>query len=593
MKSKTFASLTLLIVLSISAFAQESAPKDKDEKAKELEKNAIKLLDETRNEINSLRTIENRISFTSELANLMWFHDADEGKRMFKEITDDFTAVLSRYNAEINSYGGVKDEGEFYRGRLSPTDKTRVLAKISKAIGVRRQIALSIAAHDAELGNDFVIRTSYILTDATLQNKIETQNTSLESAIIAYMAGQDIDKALAFARKQLKKGFSRSMLNLLTKVAEKDMDKANSFASEVLDKVSSELKEPESGFHNANTVLEFGLRSIEKTEGIPDKKPIFKEDSLKSLAEDLASALISRKDDAEEDYRLDEYHSTIKAFSPSSAERLQRKYKDSISGSDKAADAMKMAGDKMKEAGEKMVDGGDFDGGISPDEKRAAAEESRKQEILGKLNGKDFKELPKEEKQKIIEEAQRIISASKDPTEKIGGLSGLAATVKQLGDEKLASELMDEASLLVTRQPKNYIDYMQIWTLAVGYSQVEPNEAFPILENAIYQLNDTLEAFVKVGEFIDTAGDLVIENEVQLGSFGGAMTQGFLGQIGGSEGVIGNLAKADFAKTKGLADRFSRAELRILVKMMIMRSILDDGENTISAEDFMDNSMFR
>ncbi len=580
MKYKLTYICVLLLLFSITAFSQSTEKDSEKEKLKEVEAKAIELLNETRSEINTLRTIENRISFSSELANLMWYHDADEGKRMFGEITDDFVELFARYNAEISSYGGVKSDTELHSGRFSPSDKSKAIGRMKKAINVRQQIALGIAAHDAERGYDFVIRTGQIITDPVFQKQIEQQDKRVESGIIAYMAQQDVDKALALSRKALKKKFRKSMLSLLEKVNNKDKDKARDFASEILSKVKSEIKKPKGDFNAAYSVLEFARKNIEESKKSPDNKPIFDRDDMADLASTFAGVLTSR-DDAKSSYMLDQYYDTIKEFSPSNANRLKTKYKDSISdGSDGDKDAVKIAVERVAD----QVGNGDAIE-VSPADQRKAEEEAKKAEILRKLKSGDLTELSKEDKQKFVDEAQGIVRTFKNPTEKIAGLSGLATQVKQLGDDKLASELMNEASLLINTQPQNYIDYMQIWTLVIGYSNVEPDKAFPILENTIYQLNDTLEAFVKVGEFIDVNGDLIIDNEVQLGTFGGSMTQGFVGQLGGSENVIGNLAIADFEKTKGLADRFSRTELRIFVKLMIMRSVLDDGKKSISREN--------
>ena len=110
--------------------------------------------------------------------------------------------------------------------------------------------------------------------------------------------------------------------------------------------------------------------------------------------------------------------------------------------------------------------------------------------------------------------------------------------VAQLGDKKLASEVLEEAGSLINLQPVNYRDYMEIWMLITAYSSIDAEKSFPLLENTIYRLNDTLAAFVKVGEFIDVEGDIVEDGEVQLGSFGGGMTRELLRGLGASDTVV-------------------------------------------------------
>lgn len=583
MNKKIFPLIALLIFSTVNAFSQDAKVDEKSNKDKELKDKAIVLLRETRNEVNGLRTIENRISFNSELADLMWFYNEDEAKKMFENVVFDFTQLLSRYNSELNFLGGVKDEEELWRGRISPTDKTRAIMRLSKAVVVRQQIAMALAAHDAEAAYQFVSQTSQLVTDETFKKQIEQQNAQLETAIIEFMANQDVDKALALARKALKIKFRTSMLGLAEKVYAKDKDKGLEFASEIIAKVLSEVKEKDVNFQSVEKVLTF------HSDLKPGEKPIFSESSRKELAESFADVLI-RAENIDEIYRMDSYVEAIERFSPSSANRLRNKFKDEI-----VSDALTPV-DRMREAGRRATeeakvaarDAVDKVEEVSKDDVDSNAEDEN-EEFLENLKDGKLKDLPEEEKKKFIEEAQKILASTSNPTEKIMGLSGLAMVVKQLGDDEFASQLMGEASQLVTSQPKTYLDFMQVWTLASGYALVDAEKSFPILDDVVFRLNDTIEAFVKVAEFIDVSEDMIIDNEVQLGSFGGAMTRGLIGSLKNSDTVLRSMAENDFEKTKSLADRFSRREVRIMAKMLIMRSVLDDGKNKVSFEgmDYM------
>ena len=198
MKLRILKLLTLMLFSTTIAFSQDVAKEKKEEKSRELEEKAVEMLRETRTEIGSLRTIENRISFTSELANLMWFHDPKEGKAMFGEVTEDFVEILNRYNVELNSFGGVKNESEFYMRMVSPNAKSKAIGRMSKAVNVRQQIALAMATQDAEFSYEFITQTSKIVTDREFAKKIEKQNDQMESFIIKHLADQDIDKGLKF-----------------------------------------------------------------------------------------------------------------------------------------------------------------------------------------------------------------------------------------------------------------------------------------------------------------------------------------------------------------------------------------------------------
>ncbi|MGI8544975.1 MAG: hypothetical protein ACR2MD_16060 [Aridibacter sp.] len=104
MKRKIFLTLILTLFCATSVFSQAVPNKEPTEKDKsaELEAKAVKMLKETASEINGLRTVENKISFLTEIANLMWFHDEREARKMFENVIGNFTNLLSQYNAEIS-----------------------------------------------------------------------------------------------------------------------------------------------------------------------------------------------------------------------------------------------------------------------------------------------------------------------------------------------------------------------------------------------------------------------------------------------------------------------------------------------------------
>ncbi len=126
---------------------------------------------------------------------------------------------------------------------------------------------------------------------------------------------------------------------------------------------------------------------------------------------------------------------------------------------------------------------------------------------------------------------------------------------------------------------------MQIWMLAGGYAQIDANKAFPVLEDAIFRLNDTISAFIKVGEFIDVGGDIIEDGEVQVGGFGGAMKTDLLRSLGGADETVRSLSKADFARTKDLTNKFERTEVRILAKMIVLRVLFNDKKETTEKEE--------
>jgi len=126
MPKKFLSALILLTFCSLSVLAQTiiesgNPPRTplnladlqkKSEADEKLQKDAVEFLRETASEVGRLRSIENRISFSSELASLMWFHDDKEAKAMYGQVVLDFKQLLMQFDAEMNSAANPSSDDE-------------------------------------------------------------------------------------------------------------------------------------------------------------------------------------------------------------------------------------------------------------------------------------------------------------------------------------------------------------------------------------------------------------------------------------------------------------------------------------------------
>lgn len=137
---------TLLLVLTGFAPAQTPTPTDSGEDAAKLKTQAVEFLRETANEVSRLRSLENRISFDSELASLMWFHDEKEAKAMYGGVVSDFKQLLTQFDSEMNAASMPSDDDDMEGGFLfGGRGQSRVQRKFRIAMAVRQQIAMSLA----------------------------------------------------------------------------------------------------------------------------------------------------------------------------------------------------------------------------------------------------------------------------------------------------------------------------------------------------------------------------------------------------------------------------------------------------------------
>ncbi|MGC2235633.1 MAG: hypothetical protein WA584_05705 [Pyrinomonadaceae bacterium] len=559
------AKLLLFFILLLSP-AQIALPQTvkNDKKDEELKKEAAIFLRETAVDVGNLRTLENRISFASEIASLMWYHDEKEARAMFQTVIVDFRQLLIQSDAEFTASQAKSIEEAFYESSLiegTSNSESKLMRKFRKAISVRQQIALSIAEHDAQMAYDFFTSTSQAVANEELRKQFEESDKYFESRLIYAIAESDVDKALEAARKQLAKGASYELINLLKKIYGKDAEKGAAFGEEIVSKIKSD------GTKSINLsllsiLLGEGATSLDKSKVKPVKKPMFSEQALREIADLLAQEIL-KSDNADISIGYD--ITLIERFSPARAVLIRQK--------------LKTTNTKM----EAVITEGIGNGvGVTERPPVEISNAENQEDLLKDADELADKNLSKEQREKITSQARQIISKIENREQKLFALSALAAQVSKMGDKETAAAIMNEARALVNLQPKNYKDYLGVWILASGYAQSDADKAFPILDDTIGRLNETISAFIKVGEFIDVNEEIIEGEEVQVGGFGGELTRGLLGELGAANSTLKSLAIADFAKTKALTNRFDRTEVRILAKMMVLRAVLGDKEKVNS-----------
>src|SRR4030095_6003846 len=239
----------------------------------------VSALRETLADVNGMRSLENRISFTAELASLMWFHDEREARAMYAGVIGDFRDLLLRYDAQMNALGVTLEDGEGRMGPMSfmmePTDKSRVLRRFSTAMGVRQQIAMSIAEHDAELAFSFYYDSLYAISNVEFRKQTENGNTYFETQLIGHIAETNPAKAAQFASKSLSKGFTSQHLELLKKIYAKDADKGADFGGAILSKLKSGKAEGGGEIYLISSLLEYGGQTLEASRKSKGKRLVY------------------------------------------------------------------------------------------------------------------------------------------------------------------------------------------------------------------------------------------------------------------------------------------------------------------------------
>lgn len=567
MRRNLFYLLILFLLSGQTGISQTVKIEKKDELSPELRKDAAAFVREAFAEVGTLRTPENRVGFSSEMASLMWFTDEREARAMYQTVFNDFRQLIAQYDSQLNQTGDDENEnlggGGFMFFGGGGSSSTR---KMTKALAVRQQIAASLAEHDAELALDFFTTSGQAVTNPKFRKQIEERDAYFETRLLAQIAEQDPDTALKYGRKNLAKAFNFQLIGVLKKIYEKDRGKGAAFGEEIVQKLKS-APSKSGNFYELGSLLNLGAKNFEQVKGKSGEKPMFSEQSMRDIADLLAKELLKGGEGYAEEGYAENYIPQIEKFSPARAIQLRQKFSQTkqIAGPVRGSTMAMMPPPPpmpMASPAPMKTDGG-------------ADNQKQLTESMQSLGGK---QLSKEEREKTVAQARKTINALKDPTQKLMALSALALQISALGDKESALSIMDEAKNSVNSQPKNYVDFLQNWMLAGSYAQIDAKKAFPILEESILRLNDTLGAVLKVGEFIDVGGEMIEDGEAQVGAFGGEMTRGLLGNLGAADQTVRRLAQADFARTKELTNKFDRVEARILAKMIVLRAVLGKKE---------------
>ncbi len=572
--------LALLAAFSTPVFSQTPAAPPKPDPA-ELRKEAVAFLRETMGDVANMRTLENRISFSAELAGLMWFHDENEARTMFNTAIGDFRELIARLDAQMNALPEEPDaDGSIGMGPFvgEATDRRKVEMKYRVAMAVRQQVATSIAEHDPDVAMNFFYDTASTNPKAAAWGR----DTHFEMNLLKQIAIKDPAKASRNALRSIDKGIDYQHIDVLRQIAEKDPEVASEFGAALLKK-AKDTKFKSYELYTLGSLMEFGSSNFEASRKPDGKKPVYSQADMREMAEVMARHILESDDPA----FGGQYVSEIEKYSPSRGAQVRAKFR-AIEVNSNSSRYANTAANAVFTATNSYPVGSNSNSSRAMEEQEARrlAEEKLMADVQKIGKG----ELPKEEREKVIAQSRKILMQSRGKDKQIMGLSMLASQVARAGDKDLAAEIMRDAEALVNPHPKNYQDFMYTWMLVSGYAESDPEKAFPILESAIGRANELISAFVKVGEFIDVTEEMISDGEAQVGAFGGGMIRGLSKELGVAEATLGTLIKSDFAKTRAMTNRFDRAEVRVLAKMLVLRAALGK-DFELSAEERIKKAM--
>jgi NADH dehydrogenase/NADH:ubiquinone oxidoreductase subunit G len=261
--SRFAAIFVLFLLICSSVFAQTAAttlslPNPEKEKAvKELETNALALVDQVTGDATALKNWENRALIAALAGDLLWDKDKKRARELFRSAANE---LVQANNLPVDK---------------SKTDSNMMFFAAFSDTSPRRTILRTIANHDADLALQFLLdtrppklqeainaqnalkaqpaqpnqqkNTNDIMSDRAQQYQVQ-QEISLEQSFASKAAEQDTKKAAKLLRDSLSKGVTNEVFNLLEKIHKKDDELAKQLTGEVVQKIlDMDFSKDESG----------------------------------------------------------------------------------------------------------------------------------------------------------------------------------------------------------------------------------------------------------------------------------------------------------------------------------------------------------
>jgi len=192
-------------------------------------------------------------------------------------------------------------------------------------------------------------------------------------------------------------------------------------------------------------------------------------------------------------------------------------------------------------------------------------DESQKKSLLDSL---DAEQIGYDVCKGKTEELQKLLPSIRLKEQRARAMAAMAIMLEKKGEHEEAVKLLDDAQALIKVDFKRDTQSNALLAFMLAYALVEPAKAFAIIEPIVDRANDDISKLLLLDKIVKSGatknGEIVLTQpgiplDFEMLKYG--------------PGVVA-LANADFGRTKALADRFQRPELRILARLMLAQSIL-------------------
>jgi len=603
-----FSSLSILLLLSFSAgllipssVLAQTSEKEKAqrelERRQELERKTLGLLDEIVVGSWSLKLPENRALVMTTAADLLWTRDEKRARNLFWEALNSIASPASQAGDDSKTKSpNTKDSTP----KGPANDNPQRLKEYYSAFGAREEFLGRVARRDPQLALDMLRATR--LPPPPQQpanaNYRLPDESDLEQEIANEVAWRDPKRALQIAREGLTKGLNFRLLNVLFRLNQQSPETASEFASDLIDKLQTA---------NLNTDVVACMMSVqllriarspqddqvESAAVLGSGRLKLSDDQKRELVETLTNAVLSVSASGRLLLEVSEVMPEIEQFAPDRAAKIKTRVAET------KRTLIREQGDwnlysSLVEKGtpEELIKAAARTGNDTRQEiyqaavmkavikgKADALREFIKSNVDDDSQRNSLNDLLDEQQigwavdQGKIEELQALLPLIRLKEKRVEAMAEVAMLLEKKGEHAEAIELLDDAQALVKVDFASKTRSDALMAVMLACSLIDPSRAFALIEPIIDRANDNISKLLLLDKMIKTGavknGEIIVRHP-------GVISLDFaIFKYG--QGVAA-LANADFNRTRAMADRFQRNELRLMARLMIAQALLRVSE---------------
>ena len=532
-------------------------------------------------------------------AGLLWPRDEQAARAAFKAAADGIAAL---------------------NGGLDPEDQQFYNAAQAVA-QMRSELLQTVAQRDPKLALDF-LRATRLPHPEVLQgqgNWLLSQEQMLEASLAGQIAAEDPRQALSVAEETLTRGVTTGLLGVLSQLNAKDPASASKLAAEIIQKLRAEdLRENGEASGVAFQILTM-TRPAEPSASTPQTQATGGEPTIvvaegsgaffypagprspntlsvdqqlrADLIEKIVSAATSAQPNRGGSYNLFQALQALipelEKSAPARAAALRQRASALERGFNPQGDVWKPYQELMEKGTvEAILEAAPkapaevrdnlysnaawkvFNDGGDPERARQIADNLSNPQQRAQLRRSIEQQVQwREAQQGNYAEALQLASRLPSVEEKASALVQIAGAASSKGDKQTALQVLAAARGLLEGQAHGQAQFSAWLQIAGAYAPLDAEASFTMVESAIAQLNELMDAAAVVNGF---GQDSFRDGELKLQ--GGYPWSELIGQCAGT---LAALAPSDFERASADAKSFRRADARAMAELTLAQNLLN------------------